>query len=131
MARAPGLGPGYREFESHHSDIFFCRNDLQKTFRKSKKFFAKAKQNELFLCYLGMKIIKIILLTVLLTSCNNTQNTRNYQAFSIAKDLYLQGNSQGALEQLEVLEKKNPQFFLPFNLDGRISMFTGQYERAE
>ena len=68
---------------------------------------------------------------VLLISCGNAQNGRNYQAFSVAKDLFLQGNSQGALEKLETLEKQNPSYLLPFNLDGRISLFTGQYERAE
>lgn len=78
-----------------------------------------------------MKWIKIFLLAVLLISCGNAQNGRNYQAFSVAKDLFLQGNSQGALEKLETLEKQNPSYLLPFNLDGRISLFTGQYERAE
>ena len=78
-----------------------------------------------------MKFIKIFLLTVLLISCGNAQNGRNYQAFSVAKDLYLQGDSQGALEKLETLEQQSPSYLLPFNLDGRISLFTGQYERAE
>lgn len=89
------------------------------------------KQNELFLCYLGMKYLKVILLAVLLISCHNAHKSRDYQAFSVAKDLYLQGDSQGALEKLESLEKENPSYLLPFNLDGRISLFTGQYERAE
>jgi len=78
-----------------------------------------------------MKFIKIILLTAMLTSCHNAHHTRDYQAFSIAKDLYLQGDSQGALERLESLENQNPSYLPPFNLDGRISLFTGQYERAE
>ena len=68
------------------------------------------------------------MLTVLLISCNKALD---YQAFSIAKDLYLQGDSQGALEKLETLEDKNQSFLLPFTLDGRISLFIGQYERAE
>ena len=89
------------------------------------------KQNELFLCYLGMRWIKIVLLTVLLISCRNAENVQNYQSFNVAKDLYLQGDSQGALEKLEALERQNPSFFPPFILDGRISLFTGQYERAE
>ena len=78
-----------------------------------------------------MKFVRIVLLTVLLISCHNAQNTRDYNAFSIAKDLYLQGDSQGALEKLEILESQNPGYLSPFNLDGRISLFTGQYERAE
>ncbi|MBO7047672.1 MAG: tetratricopeptide repeat protein [Spirochaetia bacterium] len=78
-----------------------------------------------------MKYLKVILLAVLLISCHNAHKSRDYQAFSVAKDLYLQGDSQGALEKLESLEKENPSYLLPFNLDGRISLFTGQYERAE
>ena len=75
-----------------------------------------------------MKFVKIIMLTVLLASCHKALD---YQSFSIAKDLYLQGDSQGALEKLEALEKQNQSFLLPFTLDGRISLFMGQYERAE
>ena len=75
-----------------------------------------------------MKFLKIVMLTVLFVSCHRTLD---YQAFSIAKDLYLQGDSQGALEKLETLEKQNQSFLLPFTLDGRISLFMGQYERAE
>lgn len=75
-----------------------------------------------------MKFVKIIMLTVLLTSCNRALD---YHAFSIAKDLYLQGDSKGALEKLETLENQNQSFLLPFTLDGRISLFIGQYERAE
>ena len=86
------------------------------------------KQNEFFLCYLGMKNLKIILLTVLFISCSRSMDQ---QAFNIAKDLYLQGDTRGALEKLESVEKQNPSFFLPFILDGRISLFTGQFERAE
>ena len=49
MARAPGLGPGYREFESHHSDIFFlpCK-DLEKIFQKIKNFFQKLEAKMIF-----------------------------------------------------------------------------------
>ena len=78
-----------------------------------------------------MKFIKIVLLSVMLVSCHNARNTQDYKDFSIAKDLYLQGDTQGALEKLEFLEDQNPSYLLPFNLDGRISLFTGQYERAE
>ena len=86
------------------------------------------KQNENFLCYLGMKNLKIILLTVLFFSCHRAVDQQSY---FIAKDLYLQGDTQGALEKLESIENQNPYFLLPFILDGRISLFTGQYERAE
>ena len=75
-----------------------------------------------------MKNLKIILLTVLLISCNEAAD---HQSYSTAKDLYLQGDTQGALEKLESLENQNPSFLLPFILDGRISLFTGQCERAE
>ena len=75
-----------------------------------------------------MKNLKIILLTVLFISCSRSMDQ---QAFNVAKDLYLQGDTQGALEKLESVEKQNPSFFLPFILDGRISLFTGQFERAE
>lgn len=78
-----------------------------------------------------MKFIRIVLLSVMLVSCHNARNTQDYKDFSIAKDLYLQGDTQGALEKLEFLEDQNPSYLLPFNLDGRISLFTGQYERAE
>ena len=89
------------------------------------------KQNEHFLCYLGMKWLKIVLLTVILISCRNAEKAQDHQAFIAAKDLYLQGDSQGALEKLEALEKHRPSYFPSFILDGRISLFTGQYERAE
>ncbi len=132
MARAPGLGPGYREFESHHSDIFFCpATNYKKLSENQKNFSKKLKQNEHFLCYLGMKWLKIVLLTVLLISCRNAEKAQDHQAFIAAKDLYLQGDSQGALEKLEALEKHKPSYFPSFILDGRISLFTGQYERAE
>ncbi len=86
------------------------------------------KQNEFFLCYLGMKNLKIFLLIFLFISCSRSIDQ---QAFNVAKDLYLQGDTKGALEKLESVEIQNPSFFLPFTLDGRISLFTGQFERAE
>ena len=89
------------------------------------------KQNENFLCYLGMKLIKIILLSTFLISCHNARNDRDYQAYMSAKELYLQGNAQEAMEKLETLEKQNPSYLLPFILDGRINLFAGQYTRAE
>jgi len=75
-----------------------------------------------------MKFIKTILLTFLLLSCHRSLD---YQSYSIANDLYIQGDVQGALKKLEVLEKQNPSFLLPFTLDGRISLFMGDNERAE
>ncbi len=55
----------------------------------------------------------------------------DHQSYIIAKDLYLQGDVQGALSKLEILENQNPSFLLPFTLDGRISLFIGDNERAE
>lgn len=80
------------------------------------------------MCYTGMKFVKVIMLTILLASCHRALDQ---QAYTVAKDLYTNGDTQGALEKLEVLEKRNPSFLLPFTLDGRISLFTEQYERAE
>lgn len=75
-----------------------------------------------------MKFVKIIMLTVLFVSCHRVMD---YQSYNVAKELYMQGDTQGSLKKLEVLEKQNPSFLLPFTMDGRISLFTGQYERAE
>ena len=69
-----------------------------------------------------MKWLKIVLLTVLLISCRNAEKAQDHQAFIAAKDLYLQGDSQGALEKLEALEKHKPSYFPSFILDGRISL---------
>ena len=68
------------------------------------------------------------MLIVLSASC---QRTLDYQAYNVAKNLYTNGDVQGALEKLEVLEKHNPSFLLPYTLDGRINLFIGQSERAE
>ena len=73
------------------------------------------------------KCLLILVLAVLSASCSEKFD---YQAYSHAKDLYIRGETGKAIEELEKLET-NPRFLLPYSLDGRISLFSGDYERAE
>jgi len=69
----------------------------------------------------------ILFLPVFLFSCSTKFD---YKAYSHAKDLYIKGETEKALEILEKLEK-NSNFLLSYSLDGRISLFSGDYKRAE
>lgn len=74
-----------------------------------------------------LKYFFLSIATILFFSCNGKYD---YQKYNNAKSLYIKGETEKALETLEELEK-NPKFLLPYSLDGRISLFNGDYKRAE
>ena len=76
-----------------------------------------------------MKKLLFVFAVVLLASCGAGEN--GYASFAEAKNLYMKGDSVGALAVLEKLEKENRNFLLPYVLDGRINFFLGNYAEAE